>query len=338
MSSPRLIQLLVAMGALSWSAAFPGQEKRTGSKSANGAEALLDAIVRVNAKALSNARSNATLGREREGSGIVIDSDGHILTIGYLVIEPDTIVVRTNDDRTIAATLAGYDHTTGFALLKAQEPLDIEPMRIGSSGPLAEQEPVLVIPHEGAETASLAYVVSKRLFSGSWEYMLDSAIYTAPPNFTWAGAALVNRELRLVGVGSLFVGNAGTSSDAVPGNMFVPIDLLKPILDDLLAIGKRAGLQRPWLGMATEELAGRVFVTRISVDSPADKAGIRPSDIVLGVGNAPVRTQADLYRKVWGLGAAGIEVPLKVLQGMEIHDLKVRSIDRTAYFRKKPLH
>lgn len=341
MSNARFVQLLAAMGALKWSAALPGADKSAPAAKAGArsvADSLLDAVVKVNAVALPNARSNSTLGREREGTGIVIDDEGHILTIGYLVIEPETIEVRTADERAIPARLAGYDHTTGFALLKAQAPLKINPISIGDSAKLDEQEPVLVLPYNAAESASLANVVSKRRFSGSWEYMLDTAIFTAPPTLTWAGAALLNRDLKLVGVGSLFVGDAKGGGDATPGNMFVPINILKPIFEDLVNIGKRAGLQRPWLGMATEEVIGRVFVTRVSSDSPAAKAGIRPTDIVLGVGSEPVRSQVEFYRKVWGLGAAGVEVPLRVLQGMEINEVRITSIDRTKYFRGRPLH
>lgn len=341
MSNARFVQLLAAMGALKWSAALPGADKNTTRAKAGAkgvADSLLDAVVKVNAVALPNARSNSSLGREREGTGIVIDDEGHILTIGYLVIEPETIEVRTADERSIPARLAGYDHTTGFALLKAEAPLKVSPLAIGESAKLDDQEPVLVLPYNAAESASLANVVSKRRFSGSWEYMLDTAIFTAPPTITWAGAALLNRDLKLVGVGSLFVGDAKGGGDATPGNMFVPIDILKPILDDLVNIGRRAGLQRPWLGMATEEVIGRVFVTRVSSDSPAAKAGIRPTDIVLGVNGQPVRSQVEFYRKVWGLGAAGIEVPLRVLQGMDINEVRINSIDRTQYFRNRPLH
>ena len=75
------------------------------------------------------------------------------------------------------------------------------------------------------------------------------------------------------------------------------------------------------------------MVTRVSPDGPADKAGMRNGDIVVGVGGDPVKTHEELYRKVWGLGAAGIEVPLKVLQGVDMRELKLRSIDRFQYFK-----
>jgi len=300
------------------------------------ADELLGSVVRVRTRALPDARSNASLGAVREGSGVIIDDRGHILTIGYLVIEADTIEVSTADGKTSPATLAGYDHATGFGLLRTVLPLGAKPIDLGTSAELALREPVMVAPYGGRESVNLAYVLSKRQFAGSWEYLLDSAIFIAPPTLAWAGSALISREGKLVGIGSLLVRDSEEAGTPLPGNMFVPIDLLKPILTDLIDKGRVAGPPRPWLGMATEELQGRLLVSRVSPDAPADKAGIRRGDIIVGVGSDAVTTHAELYRKVWSLGAAGTEVPLKVLQGIKVQEISVRSIDRTEYFRAKP--
>jgi serine protease Do len=300
------------------------------------ADELLGSVVRVKARALPDARSNATLGASREGSGVIIDDRGHILTIGYLVIEADTIEVTTAEGKTSPATLAAYDHATGFALLRAVLPLAAKPIDLGASAELALREPVMVAPHGGRESVNLAYVVSKRQFAGSWEYLLDSAIFISPPTLAWAGSALISRDGKLVGIGSLLVRDSEEEGTQLPGNMFVPIDLLKPILADLIDKGRVSGPPRPWLGMATEELHGRLFVTRVSPEAPADKAGVRRGDIVVGVGADAVTTHVELYRKIWSLGPAGTEVPLTVLQGASVKEIKVRSIDRTEYFRAKP--
>jgi serine protease Do len=302
------------------------------------AQDVLSAVVRVKMTAIPNARSNTTLGASREGTGVVIDERGHIVTIGYIVIEADSIEITTQDDRTVPATLVGYDHASGFGLLRASLPLGVKPMPMGQAADVAPREPVMVLPAGGREAASLAYVMSKRKFAASWEYLLDTAIFTSPPTLQWAGAALVSREGKLVGVGSLFVRETLEGASQAPGNMFVPIDLLKPILADLIEKGRRSGPARPWMGLATEELHGHLLVTRVSPDGPADKAGIRNGDIVVGVGADPVKSHEELYRKVWGLGAAGVEVPLKVLQGIETRELKLRSIDRFQYFKEKPVY
>jgi serine protease Do len=321
-------------------AGLPAQAQEAQNKpraiSGERADDLLGSVVKVRARSLPDARSNATLGSTREGSGVIIDEQGHILTIGYLVIEADAIEVTTAAGKTSPATLAGYDHATGFGLLHAALPLGAKPIDLGASADLALREPVMVAPHGGREAVNLAYVVSKRQFAGSWEYLIDSAIFISPPTLAWAGSALISREGKLVGIGSLLVRDSVESGVPLPGNMFVPTDLIKPILSDLIDKGRASGPPRPWLGMATEEVQGRLFVTRVSPEAPADEAGIKRGDIVVGVGAQPVATHAELYQKVWALGAAGIEVPLKVLQGANVKEIKVRSIDRAAYFRVKP--
>ena len=300
------------------------------------ADELLGSVVKVSMRALPDARSNASLGAVREGSGVIIDDKGHILTIGYLVIEADAIEVTTADGKTSPATLAGYDHATGFGLLRAVLPLGAKPIDLGTSGDLALREPVMVAPYGGRESINLAYVISKRQFAGSWEYLLDSALFTSPPSLAWAGSALISREGKLVGIGSLLVRDSEEAGVPLPGNMFVPIDLVKPILTDLIDKGRVSGPPRPWLGMATEELQGRLFVTRVSPQAPADQAGVGRGDIIVGVGADAVSTHAEFYRKVWSLGPAGTEVPLKVLQGASVKEIKVRSIDRLDYLRAKP--
>ena len=291
-------------------------------------------VVRVKMRALEDARSVATLGAQREGTGIVIEP-GWVLTIGYLVIEPDAIEVTSAANRTLPALLAGYDHASGFGLLKVQGDLGAKALPLGDSATLKDHEPVIVAPFNAAETASLAIVASRRQFTGSWEYLLESAIFTTPPSFAWAGAALVNRDFRLVGVGSLLVRDTVEPGVPQPGNMFVPIDLLKPILAELKERGRVGGPARPWLGLGTEELKGELVVTRVSPESPADLAGIRQGDVVLSVGPDAVKTHAELYRRMWALGAAGVDVPLKILHGVDTREIRVKSIDRFEYFKSK---
>ncbi len=317
----------------------------TGPAAAQDTDAILSALVGVKMRALPDARSNSTLGREREGSGVVIDDLGHILTIGYIVTEADSIEVTTNgsaqgnglDRRTVPAKLVAYDHATGFGLLRAELPAGVRPMPLGESSALEVREPVMVLPAGGRETATLAYVVSKRSFAGGWEYMLDSAIYTSPPTMQWAGAALISHGGTLVGIGSLLVRDSMEPGTPLPGNLFVPTDVVKPILADLIAKGRRSGPVQPWLGMSAEESQGRLFVTRVSPGGPAERAGIRGGDIVIGVGGKPVRSLEELYRTMWALGSAGVEVPLRLLQGADLREVRVRSVDRLDYMSAKPV-
>lgn len=294
----------------------------------------LSAVVRVKARILPNARSAETLGTQREGNGVLV-RDNYVLTIGYLVIEAEGIEVISGEGRAVPATLAGYDHASGLGVLRLVAPIDAKPIPLGDAKALSERDPVMVAAYGGREGISLAYVVSRRQFAGSWEYMLDSAIFTYPPVMNWSGAALIGPKGDLLGIGSLIVADAMSPGTQSPGNMFVPVDLIKPILNDLIDKG-RAGPARPWLGMSTEEFRGRLFVSRLSPDGPAERAGVHRGDILIGVGSEGVASLADFYRKIWARGNAGVEVPLRVLQGTQIRDLSVRSIDRVEYFRAKP--
>jgi S1-C subfamily serine protease len=319
-------------------AAGPPASATTTAAAEPDAEKLFKAIVKVEVRAVPEARSAATLGKEREGTGIVIGEDNLIVTIGYLIVEADEVTVVDRRGRTLPAQVVGYDHATGLGLLRSMVPLDATPVALGDPARLTRRESVLVVNHQGPDDVTLAHVVSRRQFTANWEYMLDQAIFTTPPAMNWSGAALVDKDLRLLGVGSLIVRNAGDEDDRGPGNMFVPVDTLKPILADLVKTGRRAGPARPWLGVAADEVQGRLVVSRVSVDGPADAAGLEAGDIILAVRGEPVRTQAEFYRKVWGGGAAGSQVPLRILQGVEVKDLQLRSIDRVDYFRPKTMH
>jgi S1-C subfamily serine protease len=296
---------------------------------------LAAAVVRVKTHINPDGRTVQTLGREREGSGIVIDNDGLVLTIGYLMVEAYAAEVVDNGGRTVPATVVGYDHDSGFGLLRTMEPLRLKPMALGKSAEIKERDPVLIASHGGIDMVGPALVVAKREFAGSWEYMLDEALFTAPPHPAWSGAALISREGKLVGVGSLIVGDATGGTEKTPGNMFVPIDRLSPILGDLISDGRIPGPGRPWLGVNTEELRGRLFVTRVTPSSPAEQAGLKRGDVIVGVNGEPPKSLADFYRKVWALGSAGVNVPLEVLQDNVARRLDVKSANRLDHLKLK---
>lgn len=330
-----IARLLAAAAVLfAFSGAALAQDKDRSAEDADAAQTL-SAVVRVRARILPNARSAETLGLQREGSGVLV-REGYVATIGYLVIESESIEVTGADGKAVPAALAAYDHASGFGLLKLLAPVPGKPLPLGDSKAVAEREPALVAAYGGGDGVSLVQVVSRRPFSGSWEYMLESAIFTYPPVMNWSGASLISTRGELLGLGSLIVADASGAGAQMPGNMFVPAELLQSILDELIAHGKAPAPARPWLGVNAEEMRGRLFVTRVSPDGPADKAGLKSGDILIGVGADEVASLPDFYRKVWARGAAGIEVPLRVLQGVQLKDLTVRSIDRVDYFRGRP--
>jgi S1-C subfamily serine protease len=293
-------------------------------------------VVLLRARSAQDARSASSLGVERQGSGIVIDDNGLILTIGYLILEAEGVEIMAADGKAVPASVVGYDHASGFGLVRASLPLAIKPIELGDSKTLPEREPVLIAGFDGVAPA---YVVSKRQFAGFWEYMLDSAIFTAPATVNWSGAALIGRDGKLYGVGSLVVTDAIKPQTYSPGNMFVPIDLLKPILGDLIGSGRVTGPARPWIGVNTQEMqGGQVVITRVTRDGPAEKSGLKAGDIIVRLGGQPIAGQVDFYRKLWSKGPAGTKIPVSVLQGAEVKDLVIQSIDRDQHLRVRRIY
>jgi S1-C subfamily serine protease len=298
-------------------------------------EELVSAVVRIKTYINPDGQTVQSLGRERSGSGIVIDEEGLVLTIGYLMVEAHAAEVVTNAGRTVPATIVGYDHETGFGILRAIQPLKLKPLAFGRSADVAVSDPVLIASAGGPDMVAPARIAAKREFAGNWEYLLDEAIFTAPPHPAWSGAALISREGKLLGVGSLIVGDTGGDGGGKPGNMFVPIERLPPILGDLIADGRISSPGHPWLGVAAEELRGRLVVSRVTPGGPAEQAGIRRGDEIVGVAGVAPRSLADFYRKVWATGSAGVTVPLDVEQGGAKRRVDVKSMNRLDNLRLK---
>ncbi|GAA5236283.1 S1C family serine protease [Verticiella sediminum] len=286
-------------------------------------------VVELRGTAAPNARVTS-LGDKRQGGGIVIDDEGLILTIGYLVIETEQIEVIGRNGQRVPAALIAYDNNTGLGLVRAAAPLNIEPIDFADSSQAKVSDPMLVVGFDGVAPA---YLVSRRQYAGTWEYLLDDALFTAPATTGWSGAALVNNEGKLVGIGSLLVPDALGESQRLAGNMFVPVDLLKPILTDLVEAGKPKAPARPWLGVNVQDIKGRLLVTRVSADGPAARGGINEGDIIVGLKGQPLKSSADFYQRLWESGDAGVEVELNVVQGAEVKRLPIKTIDRQEYLR-----
>jgi S1-C subfamily serine protease len=293
----------------------------------------VEAVVKLSIKAVSDARTADTLGAEREGTGIVIDKRGLILTIGYLLLEAASILVMTRDGRIYPASVLGFDHASGFGLVRALSGLSSAAVDLGDSSAVRELHTVTVAAHGAAGGNSTAAVVARRRFTGWWEYMIEEAIFTAPPRYEHSGAALLDDKGKLVGIASLWVSDALEIGAAFPGNMFVPIDLLKPLLEDLVATGRRRGPARPWLGLYSEQHEGHVFVSRTLPGAPAERAGLKRGDVILAVAGESIGGQSDFYRKLWASGEAGCDVTLHVLHEKAVKLVLVRTADRMDYLR-----
>ncbi len=295
-----------------------------------------NAVVAVKMKALRDARSAETLGSERTGSGVLIAPSGLVLTIGYLILEADQVEVTDASGHTVPASVVAYDHATGFGLLRPVAPLTVKAVRMGASARVEQLDRLMIAAGGVDPNVTVATVVSRRPFAGYWEYLIDGAIFTAPPRTDHSGAALINRDGELVGIGSLLVMDAMEPGERLLGNMFVPVDLLKPILDEMIATGRQKAGRRPWLGVSSTEVDGRLKVLRVSTEGPADLAGVTPGDIILSLNGEKVSTLQDFYKRLWSRGAPGVEVTLKVLHGADVREVRIRSMDRLEHIRKKP--
>lgn len=292
---------------------------------------LAASIVKLGIRVLRTARSAESLGLEREGTGVVIDAAGLILTIGYLLIESESIIVMTQDGRVLPASVAGFDHVTGFGLVRTTQPLGGRALEFGDVSRVEELSPAVVAGHPGAGGLSNVAIIARRPFTGWWEYALDNAIFAAPVRDNHSGTALINAEGQLVGIGSLWVGDVAEVGAAFPGNMFVPIDLLPPILDDLVAHGRRRDVSRPWLGLHTEEVRGHVVITQVLKHGPASHSGLKRGDVILAVSGRAIGGRSDFYQALWSSGPAGIEVKLQVWRNKSVEEVTVSSGDRLEY-------
>jgi S1-C subfamily serine protease len=298
----------------------------------------LSAVVGLRAMVPEDAFTAGILGTERAGNGVVIGKNGLVLTIGYLVTEAETIWLSLIDGRVVPAHALAYDAVTGFGLVQALGRMDLPALPLGRSAAVAVGEPVVVGGAGGRRRSVAARVVGRQEFAGYWEYLLDDALFTAPAHPHWGGAAVIGPAGELLGIGSLQLEQSAEKGESQQLNMIVPIDLLKPILDDLMSLGRANRPPRPWLGLYATEAEGKVVVVGLADEGPADRADVKVGDVVLAVAGQPVGDLAGFFRRVWALGDAGVEVPLAVFRDGRIHELRIASTDRNRLLKGGRLH
>jgi len=297
----------------------------------------LASVMGLHAIIPNDAFTAETLGTERAGNAVLIRESGVVLTIGYLITEAETIWLHLNDGRVVPGHVLGYDQATGFGLVQALAKLDLPALPLGDSTMIPLEEKVVVGGAGGRQKSVAARVVGKQEFAGYWEYVLDEAIFTTPAHPNWGGTALISGAGKLIGIGSLQLERArGGKNEHL--NMVVPIDLLNPILDDLRKFGRVNRPVRPWLGIYSTEIEDKVVVVGIAPKGPAARAEIKTGDVVVAVNGDRISTLAGMYRKVWILGQAGVEVPLTLYRDGVTFDVRVNSSDRAKFLKGPRLH
>ena len=301
-------------------------------------DAMIASLVSVRSEVPEDALTAPVLGTERMGNGVVIGDRGLVLTIGYLVTEAQTLWITDRRGAAVPGHLLGYDQDSGFGLVQALQPLPAPAMELGVSAECDVGDPVVVAGHGGDDALVTGRIIAKREFAGYWEYVLDEALFTAPAHPNWGGAALVGSDGRLLGVGSLLVQTVSSSGEKGGANMIVPIDLLKPILEDMKLYGRPNRPPRPWLGFLVQDIGSHLVVASVYDGCPADRAGIEIGDLIVEVAGESIDGLAELFRKVWGIGPAGSEVPLTIVRDGESRPVLLESIDRDARLKHGAVH
>ena len=317
--------------------AFPASLQPSADEAKFDLASVLDSVVLLRAKIPEDAFTASILGTERAGNGVVIRDDGLVLTIGYLITEAESIWLTTNRGAVVQGHALAYDQSTGFGLVLPLGSLGVRPLERGSPATVDTGDEVIVIGHGGRAHSLKAKIVAKREFAGYWEYVLDEALFTSPAHPQWGGAALVGEDGRLLGIGSLLV-QESVGGKTVDGNRFVPTDLLAPILDELLTLGRAARPPRAWLGIYATEMDGDLVIGGLAPGGPAERAGVKLGDLVLEVGGERVAGLAAMFRRIWSAGPAGSEVTLTLSRRGASSKIQIRSADRNDLLKKPRLH
>ncbi len=301
-------------------------------------DATLASVVSLRSQIPEDALTASVLGTERAGHGVVIADDGLIVTIGYLITEAESLWITTNAGVTVPGHVVGYDQETGFALVQALQPMGSPSMALGDSSALQVSDRLITAGYGGLDHAIETILIAKREFAGYWEYVLDEALFAAPPHPNWGGAALIGDRGELLGIGSLLVQQIDDGGQQSGANMIIPIDLLKPILDDLRMYGRRNTAPRPWIGFLVQEVSHHLVISGVYDDCPADIAGLQVGDVIREVEGDPIGGLAELFRRIWRAGEAGVDISLTIMRNRESVSVTVHSTDRDSCLKSAKVH
>ena len=301
-------------------------------------DTVLSAVVGLRATAPSDAFTAAALGTDREGSGVVIGDDGLLLTMGYLITEAETVWITSADGRATPGHALAFDGETGFGLVQPLGKLNLPKLELGDSASVKLGDAVLFASSGGRRRAIETKVVGRQEFAGYWEYLLDEAIFTAPAHPFWGGGALIGKDGKLLGVGSLILQQGDGKGRRHDMNMIVPIDMLPPVLNDLRRYGQVNRPARPWLGVYAMEDDETVVIGGLADGGPADRAGLRTGDHVLSVEDEEVTDLAGLWRGVWACGPAGAKVTLMVRRDERQMPVSIATVDRRSLLKSPRMH
>ena len=300
---------------------------------ASTVQRIMQSVVGVQTRSDQQANTARTLGQLRQGSGVVIAPDT-VLTIGYLLLEAETVDLIDHQGRRIPGQVRAVDNASGLGLIRALVPLRLEAVPLGDSDALPTPGKLWTLGQRESELTALE-LVSRKSFAAGWEYLLETPLMTLPAVNNWSGAGLFDQSGRLVGIGSLLVQDVFDDQQRLPGNLYVPVNLVKEPLPELLRTGKRPGPAPSWLGISSQALpGGGLAVLRVSPDSPAERSGIMVGDTLLALQGQAVVNLQDFYRRLWAVGPAGSALTLSIQRQGQIRQIDLVTADRNQSLKR----
>jgi S1-C subfamily serine protease len=290
-----------------------------------------EAVMSVRSLIPETAMTADFLGTERESHAIQVSPDGLMLTVGYSVMEANEVWITNRKGQTTEGIVLALDHDSGIALLRPTTSLGTAYLDTDSADTINIGDRAEILTSDNSKAMDAA-IFAKEEYAGRWEYLLDEAFYTVPLCDHWSGAGLVNKHGKLCGLGSLALGLKGPTGDVVPGNLFIPTDLVMPHIDHMKQYGQKPGSRRPWLGTLVEEYESQLCVVGLYLGAPAAAAGIETGDIILSVDSQPVSSMAGFFRTIWHYGPAGSKIPLTLSDGEKTREVVLDTIDRNSFF------
>jgi S1-C subfamily serine protease len=322
--------MVLCAGLLAWPLAWAQPEQALPSPTV---QRIMQSVVSVQTRSDEQANTARTLGQQRLGSGVVIAPDT-VLTIGYLLLEAETVDLIDHQGRRIPGQVRAVDNTSGLGLIRALVPLRLEAVPLGDSDALPTPGKLWTLGQRESELTALE-LVSRRPFAAVWEYWLEAPLMTLPAVNNWSGAGLFDQRGRLVGIGSLLVQDVFGDQVPLPGNLYVPVNLIKDPLPELLRQGKSLGPAPSWLGISSQALpGGGLSVLRVSPNSPAAQSGIMVGDTLLALQGQALDNLPDFYRRLRAVGPAGSTLTLSIRREGQVRQIELVTADRTQSLKR----
>ena len=322
--------MVLCAGLLAWPLAWAQPEQALPSPTV---QRIMQSVVSVQTRSDEQANTARTLGQQRLGSGVVIAPDT-VLTIGYLLLEAETVDLIDHQGRRIPGQVRAVDNTSGLGLIRALVPLRLEAVPLGDSDALPTPGKLWTLGQRESELTALE-LVSRRPFAAVWEYWLEAPLMTLPAVNNWSGAGLFDQRGRLVGIGSLLVQDVFGDQVPLPGNLYVPVNLIKDPLPELLRQGKSLGPAPSWLGISSQALpGGGLSVLRVSPNSPAAQSGIMVGDTLLALQGQALDNLPDFYRRLRAVGLAGSTLTLSIRREGQVRQIELVTADRNQSLKR----